>query len=245
MIFLVCFYRGCRLGRRVVAFCSPGALRKLDLINFLCLCIIIVWRQNKPTLLISGDLCLLHVIGKYIKDIYIITAWLKFVLSYEVSYVCANRNVCNLFFQLFKQAFENIFFLFFLQTLFSAGVGRSGTFIVIDAMLSRIQNEETIDIYNYVRYLRTRRMHMVQTEVNIQLTVSTNNHHYQLKPSNNHRYPLKPSLCVVSITMSCQIDPLKFSVDIWIFYNYFRVVVSVLGAICVLSRCFTRVNIVR
>ncbi|XP_046853383.1 receptor-type tyrosine-protein phosphatase delta-like isoform X2 [Xenia sp. Carnegie-2017] len=46
----------------------------------------------------------------------------------------------------------------------SAGVGRSGTFIVIDAMLSRIQNEETIDIYNYVRYLRTRRMHMVQTE---------------------------------------------------------------------------------
>lgn len=74
LIFLVCFYRGCRLGRRVVAFCSPGALRKLDLINFLCLCIIIVWRQNKPTLLISGDLCLLHVIGKYIKDIYIITA---------------------------------------------------------------------------------------------------------------------------------------------------------------------------
>jgi hypothetical protein len=33
-------------------------------------------------------------------------------------------------------------------------------------MLARIQNEQTIDIYNYVRYLRTRRMFMVQTEVN-------------------------------------------------------------------------------
>ena len=50
--------------------------------------------------------------------------------------------------------------------LYSAGVGRSGTFIVIDCMLARIQNEQTIDIYNYVRYLRTRRMYMVQTEVN-------------------------------------------------------------------------------
>ncbi|CAB4018698.1 partial [Paramuricea clavata] len=46
----------------------------------------------------------------------------------------------------------------------SAGVGRSGTFIVIDCMLARIQSEQTIDIYNYVRYLRTRRMFMVQTE---------------------------------------------------------------------------------
>ena len=49
----------------------------------------------------------------------------------------------------------------------SAGVGRSGTFIVVDSMLARIQHEQTIDIYNYVRYLRTRRMFMVQTEVKI------------------------------------------------------------------------------
>ncbi|XP_028408092.1 receptor-type tyrosine-protein phosphatase S-like [Dendronephthya gigantea] len=46
----------------------------------------------------------------------------------------------------------------------SAGVGRSGTFIVIDCMLARIQSEQAVDIYNYVRYLRTRRMYMVQTE---------------------------------------------------------------------------------
>lgn len=53
----------------------------------------------------------------------------------------------------------------FLCPFYSAGVGRSGTFIVIDSMLARMQIEQTLDIYNYVRYLRTRRMFMVQTEV--------------------------------------------------------------------------------
>lgn len=48
---------------------------------------------------------------------------------------------------------------------FSAGVGRSGTFIVIDAMLDRIKAEKTVDIFNYVAYLRSRRTAMVQTEV--------------------------------------------------------------------------------
>lgn len=46
----------------------------------------------------------------------------------------------------------------------SAGVGRTGTFIVIDSMLDRIKAESTIDIFNFVAYLRTRRTAMVQTE---------------------------------------------------------------------------------
>ncbi|KAL9973643.1 hypothetical protein ACROYT_G020124 [Oculina patagonica] len=46
----------------------------------------------------------------------------------------------------------------------SAGVGRTGTFMVIDSMLDRIKAESTIDIYNFVAYLRTRRTAMVQTE---------------------------------------------------------------------------------
>lgn len=53
----------------------------------------------------------------------------------------------------------------------SAGVGRTGTFIVIDTMLDRIKAEGTIDIFNFVAYLRTRRTAMVQTEVSI-VTIS-------------------------------------------------------------------------
>ena len=49
---------------------------------------------------------------------------------------------------------------------FSAGVGRTGCFILIDAMLERIENGEgTVDIFNYLQYMRTRRINMVQTLV--------------------------------------------------------------------------------
>ncbi|XP_052128829.1 tyrosine-protein phosphatase Lar isoform X4 [Frankliniella occidentalis] len=46
----------------------------------------------------------------------------------------------------------------------SAGVGRTGCFIVIDSMLERMQNEKTIDIYGHVTCLRAQRNYMVQTE---------------------------------------------------------------------------------
>lgn len=46
----------------------------------------------------------------------------------------------------------------------SAGVGRTGCFIVIDSMLERIRHEKTIDIYGHVTCLRAQRNYMVQTE---------------------------------------------------------------------------------
>lgn len=46
----------------------------------------------------------------------------------------------------------------------SAGVGRTGTYIVIDAMLDRIQHEQTLDVYGHVTCLRAQRNYMVQTE---------------------------------------------------------------------------------
>nr|XP_027202384.1 tyrosine-protein phosphatase Lar-like isoform X2 [Dermatophagoides pteronyssinus] len=46
----------------------------------------------------------------------------------------------------------------------SAGVGRSGCYIVIDSMLDRIKCEDTIDIYGHVTCLRAQRNYMVQTE---------------------------------------------------------------------------------
>ncbi|GIX68631.1 tyrosine-protein phosphatase Lar [Caerostris extrusa] len=46
----------------------------------------------------------------------------------------------------------------------SAGVGRTGCFVVIDSMLERLKNESTVDIYGHVTCLRAQRNYMVQTE---------------------------------------------------------------------------------
>ncbi|XP_064860601.1 receptor-type tyrosine-protein phosphatase S [Oncorhynchus nerka] len=45
-----------------------------------------------------------------------------------------------------------------------AGVGRTGCFIVIDAMVERIKHEKTVDIYGHVTLMRSQRNYMVQTE---------------------------------------------------------------------------------
>ncbi|XP_076977176.1 receptor-type tyrosine-protein phosphatase S isoform X4 [Tamandua tetradactyla] len=46
----------------------------------------------------------------------------------------------------------------------SAGVGRTGCFIVIDAMLERMKPEKTVDVYGHVTLMRSQRNYMVQTE---------------------------------------------------------------------------------
>ena len=54
---------------------------------------------------------------------------------------------------------------FFLKVVHcSAGVGRTGTFIVVDAMLQRITAEKTVDVFGYVSSLRRNRNLMVQVE---------------------------------------------------------------------------------
>nr|XP_020471463.1 receptor-type tyrosine-protein phosphatase beta-like isoform X2 [Monopterus albus] len=46
----------------------------------------------------------------------------------------------------------------------SAGVGRTGTFIVLDRVLQQLNSKDTLDIYGSVFDLRLHRSHMVQTE---------------------------------------------------------------------------------
>lgn len=52
----------------------------------------------------------------------------------------------------------------FPSCLPSAGVGRTGCFIVIDAMTERIKQEKTVDVYGHVTLMRSQRNYMVQTE---------------------------------------------------------------------------------
>ncbi len=49
--------------------------------------------------------------------------------------------------------------------LCSAGVGRTGTYIALYAMLEQAQAEGQVDVLNFVREMRDKRYLMVQTMV--------------------------------------------------------------------------------
>ena len=63
-----------------------------------------------------------------------------------------------------------------LLCLASAGVGRTGTYIGIDAMLEGLEAENKVDVYGYVVKLRRQRCLMVQVEV-----CSRHGPHFQLR----------------------------------------------------------------
>ena len=49
--------------------------------------------------------------------------------------------------------------------LHSAGVGRTGIFITLDAMMERLKQRDDLNIFEFVNEMRTRRKAMVQTLV--------------------------------------------------------------------------------
>lgn len=44
-------------------------------------------------------------------------------------------------------------------------MGRTGTFIVIDAMMDMIHSEQKVDVFEFVSRIRNQRPQMVQTDV--------------------------------------------------------------------------------
>lgn len=51
------------------------------------------------------------------------------------------------------------------KIIYSAGVGRSGTFIALDHLLQSISFNRPLDVFGIVYDMRMERCHMVQNEV--------------------------------------------------------------------------------
>lgn len=55
--------------------------------------------------------------------------------------------------------------VFSVLCLCSAGVGRTGTFIVIDGVIDMMHQEQKIDVFGFVSKIRDQRSQLVQTDV--------------------------------------------------------------------------------
>ena len=58
----------------------------------------------------------------------------------------------------------------------SAGVGRTGTFIILDTIMDRLRSEDSINVYELLLAMRKQRMHMVQTQVTLIVCVLVSVH---------------------------------------------------------------------
>ena len=73
----------------------------------------------------------------------------------------------------------------------SAGIGRTGTFILLDLALQQMRNEGTMSVFHHLQSMRNQRMKMVQTLVSMELYIVDMQPHispcgmYTLKHNNN------------------------------------------------------------
>lgn len=83
--------------------------------------------------------------------------------------------LCHIYVFIYFYFFSNFicfiifpFSWFFSSVSFcSAGVGRSGTFIVIEAQIERINRKQNVNVYGYLKNIRSQRNFLVQQEASL------------------------------------------------------------------------------
>ena len=81
----------------------------------------------------------------------------------------------------------------------SAGVGRTGTFILLDSVMQQIKREGTLSVFNVLKNLRGQRMKMVQTKV---IKLHEHSLMYTIRPNSaTYYYAVLRSVCVCRPSM--------------------------------------------
>lgn len=89
---------------------------------------------------------------------------------------------------------------------FSAGVGRTGTFVAVDYLLRKIEMDSSIDVFHLVLEMRSHRTNMVQTLVG-DMTFHTVYRNHYLKISKvglkaNYGTPVYSTVAIMRVPLN-------------------------------------------